>query len=102
MPLRHLLIAAVVSFGVAASSAAMPLAASLHPASFAAHEAQCAGKDGWSDPPPVRLFGNVYDVGTCGITAVLKVGDRGATLIDGATAEAAPMIASNIEQFGLR
>ena len=29
---------------------------------------QCEDKDGWSDPaPPVRIFGNVYDVGTCGI-----------------------------------
>ena len=103
MRLRHLLIAAAVSFGVAASSAAMPSAASLRPASFAAHDAQCAGKDGWSDPaPPVRIFGNVYDVGTCGITAVLVVGDRRAMLIDGATAEAAPMIASNIERLGLR
>ena len=103
MPLRHLLIAAAVSFGIAASSTAMPLAASLRPDSVAAHEAQCAGKDGWSDPaPPLRVFGNVYDVGTCGITAVLVVGDRGAMLIDGATVEAAPMIASNIERLGLR
>lgn len=103
MPLRHLLIAAVVSFEGAGSSAGMPLESSLHPARFAAHEAQCAGKDGWSDPaPPVRIFGDVYDVGTCGITAVLVVGDRGAILIDGATVEAAPMIASNIERLGVR
>ena len=103
MPLRHLPVAVAVGVAVAASAAAMPPTASLHPASFAAHEAQCAGKDGWSDPaPPVRIFGNVYDVGTCGITALLVVGDMGAILIDGATAEAAPMIASNIERLGLR
>lgn len=103
MPLRRFLLAAAVSVGVAASAAEMPSAASLHPASFAAREAQCAGKDDWSDPaPPVRIFGNVYDVGTCGITAVLIVGDRGAILIDGATAEAVPMIVSNIERLGLR
>ena len=33
---------------------------------------QCQDKDGWSDPaPPVRLFANVYDVGTCGIVVLL-------------------------------
>ena len=101
MPLRHLPLAAAVSVGAAAT--AMLSAASLRPVTFAAHQAQCAGKDGWSDPAsPVRIFGNVYDVGTCGITVVLVVGDRGAILIDGATAEAAPMIASNIERLGLR
>ncbi|SFP45179.1 subclass B3 metallo-beta-lactamase [Sphingomonas rubra] len=103
MPLRHFLLAAAVSVGVAASVVAMRPGAPLHPASFAAHAAQCAGKDGWSDPaPPVRIFGNVYDVGTCGITVVLVVGDRGAMLIDGAAANAAPMIALNIERLGLR
>ena len=103
MPRRHLSITAAVGVAVAASAAAMPPAASLHPASFAAHAAQCAGKDGWSDPaPPVRIFGNVYDVGTCGITVVLVTGDQGAILIDGATAEAAPVIASNIERLGVR
>ncbi|MFS0772802.1 subclass B3 metallo-beta-lactamase [Sphingomonas sp. 1P08PE] len=86
-----------------ASVDAVPPMSSLRPASFAAHEAQCAGRDGWSDAaPPVRIFGNVYDVGSCGITVVLVVGDRGAVLIDGATAEAAPMIAANIERLGLR
>jgi metallo-beta-lactamase class B len=64
---------------------------------------QCEGKDGWSDPaPPVRIFGNVYDVGTCGIVALLIVSPQGHMLIDGATAEAAPLIAANIEALGLR
>jgi len=103
VPLRQLLLAATISVGIAAATDAAPSAVSLRPASFAAHEAQCAGKEGWSDPaPPVRIFGNVFDVGTCGITVLLVVGDRGAVLIDGATAEAAPMIASNIERLGLR
>lgn len=103
MTLRRFLLAAAVSVGVAVSPAATSFAASLHPAGFADHEVQCAGKDGWSNPaPPIRIFGNVYDVGTCGITAVLVVGNQGAILIDGATAEAAPMIASNIERLGLR
>jgi len=64
---------------------------------------QCQNKTGWSDPaPPIRLFGNVYDVGTCGIEVLLIAGDKGEILIDGATAEAAPQVASNIERLGFR
>ena len=63
--------------------------------------AQCEDKDGWSDPaPPIRVFGNVYDVGTCGIVVLLIAGSEGHVLIDGATAEAAPLIATNIEALG--
>ena len=75
----------------------------LRPAPFETHQAQCAGKDGWSDPaPPVRIFGDTYDVGTCGITVVLVVGDRGAVLIDGGPVTAAPLVAANIERLGLK
>ena len=103
MALRNILVAMCIAATATFASAATPPLASLQPATFAAHEAQCAGKDGWSDPaPPVRIFGNVYDVGTCGIVVVLIVGDRGAVVIDGATADAAPMIATNIERLGLR
>jgi metallo-beta-lactamase class B len=73
------------------------------PASFAEHQRQCLGKDGWSDPaPPVRIFGNVYDVGSCGIVALLVTGPAGHVLIDAATAEAAPAIVANIRRLGLR
>ena len=73
------------------------------PATIAEHQAACAGKDGWSDPaPPVQIFGNVYDVGTCGIVALLITGPRGHVLLDAATAEAAPSIAANIERLGFK
>lgn len=73
------------------------------PAPIADHQAACAGKQGWSDPaPPVRVFGNVYNVGTCGIVALLVAGENGHILIDGATAKAAPSIARNIERLGFR
>lgn len=81
---------------VAISIAAMP-------AAMAEHQAACAGKDGWSDPaPPVRVFGNVYNVGTCGIVSLLVAGRHGHILIDGATVEAAAGIARNIERLGFR
>ncbi len=72
-------------------------------ADVAERQRQCAGKEGWSDPaPPVRIFGNTYDVGTCGITVLLVTGPAGHILIDGATVEAAPLILANIRALGLR
>lgn len=69
--------------------------------SFAEHQAQCLDKEGWSDPaPPVRIFGNVFNVGTCGISVILITGPDGHILIDGAAADAAPLIAQNIERLG--
>ena len=63
---------------------------------------QCEDKDGWSDPaPPIRLYGNVYDVGTCGIVSLLVVGDEGSVLIDTGPADAAPLVAANIARLGL-
>jgi metallo-beta-lactamase class B len=64
---------------------------------------ECAGKQGWSDPaPPIRVFANVYDVGTCGVVVLLIVGPEGHILIDGATAEAGPNVAGNIERLGFK
>ncbi|ODP37927.1 subclass B3 metallo-beta-lactamase [Sphingomonas turrisvirgatae] len=82
---------------------ATPAAAQTSDASPAALVASCAGKDGWSDPaPPARIFGNVYQVGTCGIVALLITSDEGHVLIDAATDKAAPGIARNIEALGFR
>jgi metallo-beta-lactamase class B len=63
--------------------------------------ARCEGKDGWSDPaPPVQVFGNTYDVGTCGIVSLLVVSPNGNVLIDSGPADAAPLVAANIEALG--
>jgi metallo-beta-lactamase class B len=71
------------------------------PVTIPEHRAQCADKQGWSDPaPPIRIFANVYDVGTCGVVVLLIAGPEGHILIDAATAEAAPDIARNIERLG--
>jgi len=73
------------------------------PATVADWRQACAGKEGWSDPaPPLHIFGNVYDVGTCGITVLLVTSPRGHILLDGATAEAAPAVAANIERLGFK
>ena len=63
--------------------------------------AACEGKDGWSDPsPPVRIFGNVYHVGTCGITVLLIASNEGHVLIDTGPSDAAALVAANIEGLG--
>src|SRR5689334_24399084 len=78
-------------------------AALAQPVPFEQHRMACAGKGGWSDPaPPIRIFANVYDVGTCGVVVLLLAGPKGHILIDGATAEAAPDVARNIERLGFR
>lgn len=85
------------------AAAPLPAAPAPGPATIAEHQRQCAGKDGWSDPaPPVRIFANVHDVGTCGITVLLITGPKGHILIDAATAQAVPSIIRNIERLGYR
>lgn len=85
--------------GCAATAGDAPSAASR--AQGAALAQACAGRDGWSDAaPPAHIFGNVYYVGTCGITVLLITSPRGHVLIDGATAEAVPSILANIRAVG--
>jgi metallo-beta-lactamase class B len=66
-----------------------------------AYAQACAGKDGWDDPaPPVRIHGNTYFVGTCGISAILITGTAGHILIDAGTEQGADLIAANIRGLG--
>jgi len=63
----------------------------------------CRGVDDWDAPaPPVRIHGNTYLVGTCGISAILIAGDQGHILIDGGTEKGADLIAANIRALGFR
>jgi len=56
----------------------------------------------WSKPvKPFRIAGNVYYVGTRGLAAYLIVSNQGAILLDGTTAENAPLIERNIEAVGV-
>jgi len=95
---------AIAPAALLCAACASPTSASKPPegASFKELLAQCDGKDGWSDPaPPVRLFANVYDVGTCGIVVLLVTGDEGNVLIDSGPADAAPLVMANIERLGI-
>jgi len=67
----------------------------------------CAGADGteptWDKPaPPVRIHGNSYFVGTCGISAILITGRAGHILIDAGTERGADLIAANVRSLGFR
>ncbi|MBT2133532.1 subclass B3 metallo-beta-lactamase [Croceibacterium sp. LX-88] len=100
MSVRFLAIAALLAASCTPAAADTPLPEGVTAEQFLA---QCQDKDGWSDPaPPIRLFGNVYDVGTCGIVSLLVVGNAGHVLLDGATSEAAPLIAANIQRLGFK
>jgi metallo-beta-lactamase class B len=63
----------------------------------------CKDSDDWEKPaPPVRIHGNSYFVGTCGISAILVTGSAGHVLIDGGTERDADLIADNIRELGFR
>ena len=64
---------------------------------------QCKDFDDWDKAgPPVRIHGNAFYVGTCGISAILITGNEGHILIDGATEAGADTIARNIARLGFR
>jgi metallo-beta-lactamase class B len=63
----------------------------------------CGDSTDWDRPaPPVRIHGNTYLVGTCGISAILIAGEDGHVLIDAGTETGADLIADNIRQLGFK
>jgi metallo-beta-lactamase class B len=97
---RLAILAAAAGLLTAAAPAGFTLPAGTPPARFLT---ACDGKEGWTDPaPPVRVFGNTYYVGTCGIAALLIASDQGHVLIDSGPKEAAPLVAANIRALGLK
>jgi metallo-beta-lactamase class B len=68
-----------------------------------AFDGTCKDWDDWDKPaPPVRIHGNSYLVGTCGISAILITGSEGHVLIDAGTEKGADLIARNIRRLGFR
>jgi metallo-beta-lactamase class B len=57
----------------------------------------------WNAPAaPFRIVGNVYYVGTAGLSSFLIADPAGLVVIDGALPESAPLIAANIRRLGFR
>lgn len=64
---------------------------------------QCSSCDEWNRPvPPSRVFGNTYNVGTAGLSAILITSEQGHILIDGGLSQSAPRIDESIRALGLR
>jgi metallo-beta-lactamase class B len=95
MSRRHTLLLAIVA-----------LAASISPARAQAStidSAKCPSCASWLAPhEPVRIFGNVYFVGTNGITSLLITSSAGHVLIDVGLPDAAPQVLANIRALGFR
>ncbi len=85
--MRPLILAALVALAV--------------PTAAPAHDAQ--ERIAWNRPfAPFSIIGNVYYVGTEGLSAFLITGPRGHVLIDGGLPESAPVIAANIKALGFQ
>jgi metallo-beta-lactamase class B len=103
--------ASLLALALAAQQIVVPLGgtrpAPRYPAPLAtagpAFAAACEGRDGWDEPaPPVRVHGNTYYVGTCGITALLITGREGHVLIDSGTEAGAELVAANVRRLGFK
>lgn len=100
-------LAALLALSACADSSPRPAVEIALPAIAPANVPECPADasvmDGWNDrAPPRKIFGNVYYVGTCGITALLVTSSQGHMLLDGATEPAGPAIAANIEALGFK
>ncbi|MEO1968096.1 MAG: subclass B3 metallo-beta-lactamase [Sphingomonadaceae bacterium] len=91
----------ILAVALAATAPATGDSGTQQPVAPASWAKTCKPWDEWSKPaPPYRIYGNTYYVGTCGISAILVVGDKGAILIDGGPSDVGGLIAKNIEALG--
>ena len=89
--------------GVSTLMVWMAATAAAQPPPTAAPAIVCKADAGWNDPAtPRHVYGNIWYVGTCGVTALLVTSDGGHVLIDAATEQAAPQIAANIKTVGFK
>lgn len=71
------------------------------PAPVSAAPARCADDAGWNDPAtPVRIHGDTWYVGTCGIAALLVTSAAGHVLLDAGTENAASQVIANVRALG--
>ena len=61
----------------------------------------CKPWDVWDKPaPPFKVHGNAYYVGTCGISAILILGDQNHVLIDTGTQKGSEVVLANLRALG--
>ncbi|MEP6991626.1 MAG: subclass B3 metallo-beta-lactamase [bacterium] len=69
----------------------------------AARAAECRSCAEWNAPQaPLRIRGNVWFVGSHGLSSILITSDAGHVLIDGGLPESAPLIAAHVRALGFR
>lgn len=91
------LVCSAVFFFVNASHASQPKK------SNAPHPSPCHADAKWTEPaPPIRIFGDTWFVGTCGLSSILITSPQGHIVIDGDVEEDAPLIEASIRQLGFR
>ncbi len=62
---------------------------------------QFAESGRWNTPyPPFKIIGNIYYVGTAGVSSYLITSPKGHILIDGILAQSAPQIIGNVKALG--
>ncbi len=67
----------------------------------AAPLAEMAAEAHWNDPlPPFKVIGNIYYVGTTGVSSWLITTPRGHFLLDGGLPQTPPQIIANIQSLG--
>jgi metallo-beta-lactamase class B len=89
-----------VCLGAFAQSPAIPAAEPAPPANDTAMSAEVKS---WYEPAePMQIVGPIYFVGTRGLGVYLVATPAGTILIDGAPAEAAPLIEASIRKLGFK
>ena len=76
-------------------------------ASFAATPVEaakpCAADAKWTQPAePLKIYGDTWYVGTCGLSSILITSKQGHILIDGDVEEDADLIEANVRKLGFR
>ncbi len=103
MSVRRILPAGLLAIAVTLSAYATETATHSPPvvATGAEWTRHCTKWDKWDKPgPPYRIHGDTYYVGTCGIAAILIVGDDGHILIDSGTKAGAGIVKRNVQALG--
>ena len=63
----------------------------------------CADDAGWNDPAtPLKVYGNTWYVGTCGISALLVTSQQGHIIIDAGTPKGGVQVVDNIRKLGFK
>ena len=63
----------------------------------------CADDAGWNDPAtPLKVYGNTWYVGTCGISALLVTSPQGHIIIDAGTPKGGVQVVDNIRKLGFK